>query len=364
MEIEILKTNELITNEYVANVVSGEDLTTSSVITTNSLNSNTNTIQNFTCPNSTFNNIIAQNFTSTDMSAQTLESTTINVAVFNADNLTTEDFNGGQASCRELNTVSFNCNQVNSQYYETDNFTTLDLEVIQDTAEASVPTRVASTIKNGTLTSITEYKVINNTPSLFSDLQLATDAAGTNTLFIYGDVVAPTISLPRIIGYNTTIGTYDNETLFGGQIAYLSLCSNTGSPRTLRYERNGKLSIYSDTNTIVWQSTNMVSDNRSKTDVRPIYECFDKLASLNGYYYNYTYEPGTRQAGLLAQDVVGVFPEAIIRPNDSPDAMMSLDYKQLIPVMIESLKEIEKEFLLCTINEPVSRYSQVKQDVL
>lgn len=353
MELDIV---EILTNKCEIGSVVFKDITLDVLnldipLSVQTCISDTNNIGTLSCPQATFDTLTSTTLTADTMSVEILSSNTINVQTLSADTLDSTSFESSNASCNELNTVTFNCNEVNSRYYESKDFTTLNVEVIQNTTTATVPTRIASTFKNGVLETGATYKVINNTPSLFSDLQLATDSTGTNTLYIYGDVLNTSESLPRIIGYNSTIGTYDNGTAFGGKIAYLSLCSDSsGSPRTLRYERDGKLTLYSNTSTIFWQSTNMVSDIRDKADIRPIssaggVKCSEKLARLGTYYYNYKegYGSKERQIGLLAQEVEQEFPEAIISPEGVEEPYLSIDYCRLVPVLIESLKEISRD---------------------
>lgn len=313
-------------------------------LSTSSFSSNNNVIGVLTVPNLQSTQINTQSFTADQLQADTVSAGTINAGNANIENLTSDNYNSSNVSCSSFNAVNLNCDTVNSQYYETSNFTTKNMEIVRNGTENPQKTRVTSTIKNGTLETVANYKMTNNAPSLFSDLQLASSPTGPNTLFIYGDVINSTTSLPRIIGYNSTLEGFDNGTGFGGQIAYLSLSSNNDapSPNTLRYERNGKLSIYSGPSTVVWQSTNLVSDVRDKEDLRPLLNCHEDLLTCKGYYFNYIGEPDRQRAGLIAQEVAEIFPEVIIKP-ESKEPTLSIDYTNMVPVLIGSLKEIAAE---------------------
>jgi hypothetical protein len=49
-------------------------------------------------------------------------------------------------------------------------------------------------------------------------------------------------------------------------------------------------------------------------------------------------EPGTRELGVLAQEVEAVFPEAV---RTRSDGVKTVDYMGLVPVLIEAVKELD-----------------------
>jgi Chaperone of endosialidase len=311
--------------------------------------SKNNTIRTLRCTGIEAGELLCNKFETETLYSSEIQVDTINADTLNADILTSINFDASESACDALNVSTLNCNSVTSKYYETDDFTTRTLEIIQTEIDNLRPIRVASTIQNGRLDTVANYKIINNTPSLFSDLQLATNATGSNTLFIYGDVINSTTSLPRIIGYNSILSNFDNGTSFGGKTAYLSLASDTsGSPKTLRYERDGKLTIYSNTGTIFWQSTNVVSDIREKIDIVQLDNCLAGLQKINGYYFNFI-GSDEKHAGLVAQEVLEVFPEAVIVPENCANPKLSVKYESMIPALIQSLKEISADIneLIC-----------------
>lgn len=72
----------------------------------------------------------------------------------------------------------------------------------------------------------------------------------------------------------------------------------------------------------------------------------NKIINLNGSHYewNDTMEELTGQIGyeygLIAQDVKKEFPEMV---SEGEDGYLTIDYIQLIPVIIESIKELKSE---------------------
>jgi hypothetical protein len=101
------------------------------------------------------------------------------------------------------------------------------------------------------------------------------------------------------------------------------------------------------------------SDQRLKTNIRPIESALDKISRLGGYYY----EPNElalqlkaatdpkQKLGLLAQEIQKEFPEAIERaPFDMDDNggsksgenYLTVKYERLVPVLLQAIKELHE----------------------
>jgi hypothetical protein len=106
------------------------------------------------------------------------------------------------------------------------------------------------------------------------------------------------------------------------------------------------------------------SDKRLKTNVEPITNAIDKIKSLQGMTYNwnevgdnYGWEaPKEREAGVFAQDVQAVLPEAVrLAPFDhssdengnsiskSGENFLTVKYEKLVPLLIEAVKELSNK---------------------
>ena len=90
------------------------------------------------------------------------------------------------------------------------------------------------------------------------------------------------------------------------------------------------------------------SDMRLKTKIGDIENPIGKIQALSGFYYepnevaeSYGYEK-ERRIGLSAQDVKEVIPEAITDAAIG-DGYMSVDYAKLVPVLVEAIKEQQKQ---------------------
>ena len=77
----------------------------------------------------------------------------------------------------------------------------------------------------------------------------------------------------------------------------------------------------------------VVSDRRLKDNLEPVKDATAKLNQITGYEYDLK---GKRSAGLIAQEVEAILPQAV---STGSDGMKSLDYNQTLAVLVEALKE-------------------------
>jgi hypothetical protein len=77
------------------------------------------------------------------------------------------------------------------------------------------------------------------------------------------------------------------------------------------------------------------SDARLKTDIVKIENALDKVQQLNGYTYTRT-DTGSKQTGVIAQEVMKVLPEVVM---GSEDTHYSVAYGNMVGLLIEAMKE-------------------------
>ena len=91
------------------------------------------------------------------------------------------------------------------------------------------------------------------------------------------------------------------------------------------------------------------SDDRLKTRLGNIESALDKIRSLTGFYYeaNQTAQDlgyrVKREVGVSAQEVQRVMPEIVV-PAPIDDKYLTVHYDKLLPLVIESIKELANEF--------------------
>ena len=113
----------------------------------------------------------------------------------------------------------------------------------------------------------------------------------------------------------------------------------------MRLYNNGDLHV--EGNVVAYSTT--ISDERLKTDIVKIDGALDKVAQLNGYTFTYTAD-GKKSAGVIAQEVQKVLPSAIVESklplkmgDDDETEYMTVQYDQLMGLMIEAIKELKAE---------------------
>ncbi|CUH61539.1 tail fiber domain-containing protein [Thalassobacter stenotrophicus] len=80
------------------------------------------------------------------------------------------------------------------------------------------------------------------------------------------------------------------------------------------------------------------SDARLKTNVTPISDALQKVQALRGVTYNMI-EGGSREIGLIAQDVQAVAPEAVVET----EGLLRLAYGNLVGLLVEAIKDLLAE---------------------
>jgi trimeric autotransporter adhesin len=89
------------------------------------------------------------------------------------------------------------------------------------------------------------------------------------------------------------------------------------------------------------------SDARYKEDISPITNALDDVMKLQGVKYNWRRSsfpqlnfPGGEQIGVIAQDVEKVVPDVV---TTAADGYKSVSYEKLVPVLIEAIKDQQKQ---------------------
>jgi hypothetical protein len=146
------------------------------------------------------------------------------------------------------------------------------------------------------------------------------------------------------------IGVYGGELRLqcdipGGKISLGTLDAGGNYSENALAQRNG-VYAFSVLGSLWVNGTTYASDERFKQNITAISSPLEKLLQLNGVEYEMKttefpsnhFQPG-RQIGLLAQNVEKVIPEAV----NEKDGYKGVDYARLVPLLIESIKELKKE---------------------
>jgi len=87
-------------------------------------------------------------------------------------------------------------------------------------------------------------------------------------------------------------------------------------------------------------SFSATSDINLKENIVQVEDAIFKIQKINGYTYNFIDEPEILKAGLIAQEVQEILPEAV---SVGKDRNLSLDYNGTIALLVEAVKDQQKQ---------------------
>ena len=84
------------------------------------------------------------------------------------------------------------------------------------------------------------------------------------------------------------------------------------------------------------------SDRNLKENIEPITSALDKVSKINGYTFNYKGND-ERMAGVIAQEIIEVLPEAVFETTDpkTGNTVLAVRYDNIIGLLIEAIKELQ-----------------------
>lgn len=170
-------------------------------------------------------------------------------------------------------------------------------------------------------------KPLSFAPFLGEKILLYPGGAGEVGIGVYGNELRLHCDNP---GSMVSFGTQDNAGVF----------TQAG-----RFQLSGGYGLFVNGN--IWANgTTYASDARFKQNITAIESPLEKLQQINGVEYEMKVDEFTsknftskRQIGLLAQNVEKVIPEAV----NEADGYKGVDYAKLVPLLIESIKEQQKQ---------------------
>jgi hypothetical protein len=131
----------------------------------------------------------------------------------------------------------------------------------------------------------------------------------------------------------------DVEFFFNGSNFYMDV--NAGYPGGIFYIRSGGSDRYTfytaNGNMVIFGYLTEYSDISLKENIEVIPNALDKVSKIRGITYNRNdLEDDTRYAGVIAQEVEEVLPEVVL---DNEDGIKSVAYGNMVPLLIEAIKE-------------------------
>jgi len=103
------------------------------------------------------------------------------------------------------------------------------------------------------------------------------------------------------------------------------------------WNMSGDVTVGGDVSATQYTAT---SDITLKENLLDIDGALQKITQINGYTYNFIKTPELRNAGLVAQEVEKVVPEAV---TENSDGIKSIDYNGVIALLVSAIKEQQAE---------------------
>ncbi|MEG0928291.1 tail fiber domain-containing protein [Chryseobacterium sp.] len=190
---------------------------------------------------------------------------------------------------------------------------------------------------------LSSYKDNTDVPTLYLTRGRGTSVTSPSNL-LANDFVGLTRYLGQVGGSLSTLATMGyqyqgNGTTTNGRF-YFSLNGNLRAA----LDQSGELRVYGN---VIANDLTLTSDARFKTDIATIKNALPIINSLRGttYQMNKKAFPDRnfaegKQYGVIAQEVEKLLPELVIT---SEDGYKSVNYIGMIPVLIEAVKEQQKQ---------------------
>ena len=168
-------------------------------------------------------------------------------------------------------------------------------------------------------------------------------SAGTITAALSGNAsTATTLATARTINgvsfngsANITVEPYIEDDESTAATRYLVFTDNT----TAGYKRlneDSALNYNPSTNVLTAGTFSASSDRYLKQDISNVADALSKVKQLNGVEFTWI-ENGVRSAGVIAQDVQQVLPQAV---NETDNGHLTVQYDALHALLIEAVKEL------------------------
>ena len=204
------------------------------------------------------------------------------------------------------------------------------------------------------LSSLATSTVEDSTPGYLAVLYKATHA--TSESLDSGDIVSTN---DYIFDYKTGVVQFMNAAVdpSDSDFVYMSVNQYVGTTLSTGLELSGNISgsgyvltnhvsasgdVVADGDVIAYNS----SDLRLKDNVEVIKGSLDKIGEIRGVEFDWNDQsPGWARerghdVGVIAQEVQKVVPEIVV---ERKSGYLGVDYKRLVPLLIESIKELKQE---------------------
>jgi len=223
---------------------------------------------------------------------------------------------------------------------------------------------------NGATTKANNTVVIGNDDTVAQTPNIDATTSLGNTSYRYADVFSNQVSVHAPVATDARINLAANAAIDNAD--QWSINAATGGDLSFRsFSTGADVSLFSINNTgdaVLAGDLTLNSDERLKKNIQPIQNALALLDGIEGKTYQWK-DPakGNKSSyGLIAQQVESVIPE-LVKVKD--DGMKTVNYQGLIPVLVNAIKEINKEKTLqeqriLSLEDKLERQSQLIDELL
>ena len=152
-----------------------------------------------------------------------------------------------------------------------------------------------------------------------------------------GNFSAGTITA-ALTGNATSATTATHVVGTSGQVLYNNGTNTTTTSSNLQFDGTNL--------TVGGDITAFASDERLKTNIKPLENALEKVLSLSGFTYNFNevgesigFNKEITHVGVSAQQIQAVLPEAVA-PAPANNDYLTVKYEKIVPLLIEAIKEL------------------------
>jgi trimeric autotransporter adhesin len=290
--------------------------------------------------------------------------------------------NGGNSNQLSIQNIIYGINNSGTSSTLSTGSIGIGVIPIATTVSSIYPSSIAKLDVNGTLRIRTVSAITNPTNTyLYTDNEgmvgkATLPIAGVSTYCLTANTIPKT---NNVNGSMTCSQITDNGNSVGINSSSFTWTDPTGP---VEYGSGGVLLNPSIANGTIFRlavggwinATGMIafSDKKLKKDINKMDKALDKISKINGYTYywdrasdKHNRFDASKQAGFIAQEIVEVLPEAVVKTDEG---ILGLNYNAIMPLLAEGIKEqqtmieelkIEVAELKAKLNQP-NNFSESK----
>jgi len=147
----------------------------------------------------------------------------------------------------------------------------------------------------------------------------------------------------NLAAYNSTVNANERMNFYNSTTGNVMSLTGDGKVGIGTSNPSQKITVFNGTSTGTYTTTGWMhtSDERLKTNIKPLQGTLDKILQLEGVSYNWKTNPtDNNQIGFIAQQVEKIFPEVIVKDAEGNYAMAP---QNLTAPIIEAIKEQQQQ---------------------